>query len=145
MLSTTWSQCPKNERQRSINDFTPCILEYQGALRLLWSIIEQSATCLGKNAYDMIVTMSQNERQRSINDSWSCIMDNLTAIECRYPTMNPSRAFIGKNASDNIASASYNWVPAERQQFLWRLRMLHSNVLHCADPKSSFTRSVFAI
>jgi len=59
--------------------------------------------------------------------------------------MNPSAACIGKDASDDIASAFYNWPPAERQQFLWRLRMLHSNELHCAVPKSSFTRSVFAI
>jgi len=59
--------------------------------------------------------------------------------------MNLLAGLIGSNASDNIASTSYNWAPTERQQFLWRLRMLHSNELHCAIPKSSSTQSVFAI
>ena len=59
--------------------------------------------------------------------------------------MNPSAAFIAKNSTDDIASASYNWAPAEDQQSLWGLRTLHSNELDCAVPKSSFTRSVFAI
>jgi len=59
--------------------------------------------------------------------------------------MNLPAAFNGKNASDDIASASYNWAPTEHQQFLWRLRTLYSNVLHCAVPKSGFAQSVFAI
>jgi len=85
------------------------------------------------------------ERHRSVNDFCSCILDNLTGMECRLSTMNLSAAFIGKNASDDIASASYNRVPTVCQQCLWRLRMLHSNELHCVVPKSSFTRSVLAI
>jgi len=59
--------------------------------------------------------------------------------------MNLSAAIIGKNASDDIASASYNWVPADLQRFVWRLKTLHSDERHCAVPKSSFTQSVFAI
>ena len=59
--------------------------------------------------------------------------------------MNPSAALIGKNARDDITSSSNNLAPTERQQFLWRLRTLHSNEPHCAVPKSSFTWSVFAI
>jgi len=43
--------------------------------------MELSAAFRGKNAYDMIVTMSQNERQQSINDFWYCIMHSLTAME----------------------------------------------------------------
>jgi len=85
------------------------------------------------------------ERQRSINTFCCCILDKLTAMERRQPTMNLPAAFIGKNASDDIASDSYNWAPPHGQQFLWRLRTLHSNELHCAVPKTSFTRSVFAI
>ena len=144
MISTS-SQCSPNERQLSVNDFRPCILENQRAVRHNCSIIELSAAFLVKTAWDKIVTMYQNERQRSVNNFWSCILDNLTAIERRIPTISLSAAFNGKNASDDIASASYNWVPTEHQQFLWRLRTLFSNVLHCAAPKSSFTRSVFAI
>jgi len=144
MISTS-SQYSPNERQQSVNDFRPCILENQSAVRHHWLIMGLSAAFLVKPACDKIVTMYQNERQRSINNFWSCILDNLTAIECRIPTISLSAAFNGKNASDDIASASYNWAPTEHQQFLWRLRMLYSNVLHCAAPKSSFTRSVFAI
>jgi len=88
---------------------------------------------------------ASTEPQRSLNNFPSCILDNLTEMERRYPTMNLSPAFVGENGSDDIASAYYNWVPTEHQQFLWRLRMLHSNELHCAVPKSSFTRSVFPI
>ena len=52
--------------------------------------------------------------------------------------MNPSAAFIRKNASDDIVSASYHSAPAEHEQFLWRLRTLHSNELHCAVPEIEF-------
>jgi len=145
MLSTISSLYPKNERQRSVNNFIPCIIKYQGALRLFWSIIELATAFLCKNAYEVIVTMALNERWRRVNNFWSCILDNLTAMERSKPTMNPSAAPIRKNASDDIASGCYNWAPAQRQQFLWRLRTLHSNELNCAVPKSSFMRSVFAI
>jgi len=57
MLSMSSSLSPENERQRSVNDLRPCILEYQGAVRLLWSMIELAATFLGKNAFDDFVTM----------------------------------------------------------------------------------------
>ena len=145
MLSITLSLCPENERQQNFNNVRPCMLEYEGDMTQLWSIIELSAAFLGNNAHDKIVTMPQNDRQRSVNDFWSCILDNQTVIKHRWPTINPSAAFIGINASDDIASASYNWVPTEPQLCLWRLRMLHSNELHCAVPKSSFPQSVFAI
>jgi hypothetical protein len=144
-MLTTSSQCSPNERQQSVNDFRPCILENQRAVRHHWSIIELSAVFLVTTACDKIVTMYQNERHWSVNNFWSCILDNLTAIERRIPKMRLSAAFKGKHASDDIASASYNWAPTEHQQFLWRLRTLYSNVLHCAVPKSSFTRSVCAI
>jgi len=95
-----------------------CILEYQGAVRLHWSIIELAAAILGKNAYEKLVTRSENECQRSVNNFWFCISNNLTAMERRKPIINPSAAPIGKNACDDISSASYNSAPAERQQFL---------------------------
>jgi len=56
-FSTTSSPSPQNERQCSVNSFRPCILEYQGTMGLLWSIIEPSAAFLGKNAFDNLVTM----------------------------------------------------------------------------------------
>jgi hypothetical protein len=59
--------------------------------------------------------------------------------------MNISPALIGNSAGDDIASGSYNWAPTQRPQFCWILRMLYSNVLHFAVPKSSFTWSVFRI
>jgi hypothetical protein len=144
MLSTS-SQCSTNECQQSVNDFRPCIMVNQRAVRHDWSIIELSATLQVKTACDQIVTMSQNECQRSFNNFWSCILNNLTAIECRIPTINLLAAFNCKNASDDIASAFYNWAPTEHLQFLWMLRILYSNVLHCAVAKSCFTRSVIAI
>jgi len=144
MISAS-SQGSPNERQQNVNDFRPCILENQRAVRHNWSIIELSAAFLVKTACDKIVTMYQNVRQRSVNNFWSCILDDLTAIEHRIPTIRISAASNGKHSSDDIASASYSWVPTEHQQFLWRVRTLYSNVLDCASRKSSFTRSVFAI
>ena len=145
MVATTSLLCPQHERPRSVNDFWPCIMEEARIVRRHWLIIELSAAFLGKNASSKILTLSQNERQRSVNDFWSCMLDNLKAMERRWPTMNPLAAFNRKNGGDDIASATYNWAPTQRQQFWWMLRSLHSDVLHCAVPKSSFTRSVFAI
>jgi hypothetical protein len=111
MVLTTSTLCPKNERQRSVNDLRPSILENQGALELQWSIIVLPAAFLGKYAYNKIVTMSQNEHQRSVNNFWATILDNITGMEHRYNSMNLLAAFIGKNASGDITSASYNWAP----------------------------------
>jgi len=144
MLSSS-SQCSTNDRQQSVTDFRPCILENQLTVRHIWSIIELSDTLPVKIACNKNISMAQNEHQWRVNDFWYCILDNLTAIEHRIPTMRLSTAFNGINAIDNIASASYNWAPTDYQQFLRRLTMLYSNVLHCAVPKSSFTWSVFAI
>jgi len=83
MVPTTSPLCPKNERQQSVNDFRPSILENQGAMRPQRSTIVLLAAFLGKYAYDKIVTMSQNERQRSINDLCAGILDNLTGMEHR--------------------------------------------------------------
>ena len=115
MLSTTSSLCPKNECQRSVNDFRPSILENQGAMRQQRSTIVLLAAYLGKYSYDKIVTMSQNEHQWSVNDLCAGILVNLTGMERRYTTMIPSAACIGKNASDHIASASYNSAPTVPQ------------------------------
>jgi len=68
MLSTTSLQRSTNERQQSLNDFRPCILETQRAVRHTGSIIEPSAAVLVKTACDKIVTMSQNERQLRVNN-----------------------------------------------------------------------------
>ena len=81
MPLTTSSLCPTDQRPQSVNTFRPCIMEYQGAMRLLRSTIELSVAFLGKNAYDNIVAMSHNEWQRSINNFGPCIMHNLTAME----------------------------------------------------------------
>jgi len=111
MLSTSLSLCPENERQRSVNDFRPSILENEGAMRPQWYIIVLLAAFLCKYAYNEIWTMSPNECQRSVNNLCAGFLDNLTGMECRLPTTNLSTAFIGKNASDDIASASYNSAP----------------------------------
>jgi len=144
MLLMTWSLCHKNDRQRSVNDFRHSILEYHGAIRLLWCIIELSAAFLCNNAYDMIVTLSQNDCQRSLDMIWSCIFDNPTAIKCRLPTTNPSAARIRETASDDIMSTCYQWAPADRQHILCICRTLQSNQLSRAVAKSSFMLSVFA-
>jgi hypothetical protein len=75
--------CPENERQRSVNDFRPSILEIQWAMRPEWSIIVILASFLGKYAYDKSITMSQNERQQSVNDLCAAILDSLIGMERR--------------------------------------------------------------
>jgi len=83
MLLTTSSLRPKIERERSVNDLRPSILENHAAMRLQWSIIVLPAAFLGKYAPDKIVTTSQNEPQRSVNDFSAGILDNITGIERR--------------------------------------------------------------
>jgi len=83
MLSTSSSLCPNNERQRSVNDFRPSILENQGAMRPQWSTIVQLAAFVGKYGYNKIVTISQIERQWSVNDLCAGISDILTGMERR--------------------------------------------------------------
>ena len=83
MVATTSLVCPKNERQRSVNNFWPCILEKARVVRRHWLIIELSSAFLGKDASSKIVTWSQNERQQSVNDFSSCMLDNPTAMERR--------------------------------------------------------------
>jgi len=83
MVLTTSSLRPKIERQRSVNDLRPSILENQAAMLLQWSIIVLPAAFLGKYAPDKIVTMYQNVRQRSVNDCCAGILDNITGIERR--------------------------------------------------------------
>jgi len=92
-----------------------------------------------------VLTWVSVEHQQRVNDFWLCIFDTLRAMERSKCTINRSAAFISKNASDNITSASCNWVPTERQECLWRLGKLHSNVLHSGIPKLSFTQSVISI
>jgi len=83
MLSKKSLLCPENERQRSVNDLRPSILENHSAMRPQWTTIVLSAAFLGKYANHNIVTMSQNERQRSVNDLCAGILDNLTGMELR--------------------------------------------------------------
>jgi len=58
MVVATFLLCPKNERQQSINDFWPCILEIALAVRRRYAIIVLSATFLGKTSCNNIATMS---------------------------------------------------------------------------------------
>ena len=58
MLTTTSLLCRKNERQRRVNDFWPCIIENARAVRQRLPIIELLAACLGENGCDNIATMS---------------------------------------------------------------------------------------
>jgi hypothetical protein len=83
MVATTTPLCPKNECQRSVNNFWHCILEKARVVRQHWPIIELLAAFLGKNTSDKIVTMSHHERQQSFNDFWLFILDSLTAMERR--------------------------------------------------------------
>jgi len=83
MLLTTSSLRHKIERQLSVTDLSPSILENHAAMRLQWTIIIIPAAILGKYACNKIVTMSQNERQRSVDDCCAGILDNITGIERR--------------------------------------------------------------
>jgi hypothetical protein len=67
MLSKAASLFTKHEPQRSVHNFSLCIIENPGAVKQSVSIIELLATFLGKNDYDNIVTISQNDCQQSIN------------------------------------------------------------------------------
>jgi len=58
MVVATFLLCPKNERQQSVNEFWPCILEYAWAVQRRYSIIVLSAAFLGKISCDNIATMS---------------------------------------------------------------------------------------
>ena len=68
MLSTPSYLCPKNERQRSVNEFRPSNFVNVGAVRRPWCIIDLSAAFLGNNTFHNIVTVpkewASTERQR---------------------------------------------------------------------------------
>jgi hypothetical protein len=57
-VETTWLECPKIERQGSVNNFGPCILENPRTLQQVEVIIRLSAAFLCKNRLDDIATMS---------------------------------------------------------------------------------------
>ena len=140
------------EHQRSINWAST---EHQ--LSINWASTEHQLSINGASTehqrsingasteHQRSINGASTEHQRSVNNLWSSILDNPMAMECRQPTTNLSAAYIGKTASDNIIYAPYNSAPTDRQHFLWRLRMLHSNELHCTVPNWSFTQSVFSI
>jgi len=48
-VETTSLLCPEIERQRSVNDFGPCIMENPRAVRRHEAIITLSAAFLGKD------------------------------------------------------------------------------------------------
>lgn len=126
------SLCPKKQRTQSVQHFRPRLLDNQWAMWILWFIIKLLAGFLGKNCCHKIKIRFQDECQWSVHDVWSSIYDNLMALELRSQIMIWSAAFITKNASDHIASCSYHSVPTRHSQFLWALRIPHSNKLYCA-------------
>jgi len=93
----------------------------------------------------MSIKGALTESQCRFNDSWWCILDNLRTVDQCEAIINLLGVINGKTSSDNVVSASYNWVPMDRQQFLWGLSLLHNNELHCVVSKLSFMRSVYSI
>jgi hypothetical protein len=83
MVPTTSQLCPKNECQRSVNDFWPQSLAKAWVVWRHWLLIDLSASVLGKNASVNLTTVSHNERQWSVKEFWLCILHNLMAIERR--------------------------------------------------------------
>jgi len=73
-VATTSLLYPRHERQWRVNNFWPCILEYQGTVWHYRFIIELSAALVSTNVCNQIVIMSQNERQQSVNRA-STILD----------------------------------------------------------------------
>jgi hypothetical protein len=57
-MATTLLQCPKNEHQRSFNDFWPGIIENARAVRQGESIIALLGAFVGKTCCDTIASMS---------------------------------------------------------------------------------------
>jgi hypothetical protein len=58
MVATTSLLCPKNVRQRSVNNFWRCMMENPRAVRRHDATITLSAAFLGKNGCYYIATMS---------------------------------------------------------------------------------------
>ena len=97
----------KNERQWSVNDYWPCILEnpngctatltHNGTIgrlsRQQWSL---------QHAYYVLKISCQ----WSVNNFWPCISQNPWALQQHRPIMALSAAFLGKNGRDNIAAMS---------------------------------------
>ena len=97
MLLTTSSLCPKNVRQRSVNDFWPCIMDNPRAVQRHEAIITLSAAFLGKNGCNYITTMSyksasmERERLLAMHPRQS---EGSAAISTHYRTIG--RLFIQK-------------------------------------------------
>ena len=80
MLQTISLLPPKNERQRSVNDFWHCIIENSEGFTASLTNDRTIACCSRQN---MVVTTSglcpNHQRQRSVNDFWPCIIENARA------------------------------------------------------------------
>jgi len=81
MLVTIQLPPPRNERQRSVNDFWSCILDNLRAMERRYPIFNLLAAFMGKNASDNIAYASYNsaptERQKFYGGSIS-----YTAMNC---------------------------------------------------------------
>jgi len=73
---TPWLPHPNNNREWSVNDLWPCILENPRAEWLHHLIIELSAAFVGQHLCDTIATSPQNDHHRSINDFSHCLEDD---------------------------------------------------------------------
>jgi len=136
---------PKNGCKRSINNVWSCVLVDQQAMQWCEPIIELSAACMGDNGKDNIASTSY--KWAPLESRWFLVLylSDQRAMQWHSHKMEPSAAFMGKTASDDITTISKRYVLTERQPLLLGLSKLHSNELHCNDPKWSYQWSVFFI
>ena len=138
-----------------------CTVTYQGQyFTIISSISECDHKCETRNAEPEIGPdgSSQTWRNPRVDGYWSGFGPPRVCGSGFWPVLEPNLPVFAvqtrtagglpgpvANSSDDIAFASYNGAPTQRQQFWWMVRTLHSNELHRAVPKSSFTWSVYAI
>jgi len=84
---------PRNERQRSVNDFWSWILDNLRALERRYPIINFSAACTGKNASDDIASVSYNwaptERWQLL---WGLSKLHSNELHCIVTELSPTRS-----------------------------------------------------
>ena len=79
-VAVTSLLCPKNELQRWVNNFGPCIIENPRAVLRHYAIIRSSAAFLRKTVVRILLLCPNTERQQSINNFGPCITEKPSAV-----------------------------------------------------------------
>ena len=115
MLSATSYLCPKNERQQSVNHCRPCIVVNQGAVRWHWSIIELSATSLGKSVFHNIVPMPQKWASTEHQQYWAFHLRKSTGCVTRLFCSGTMGRLSRQKCLQQHRNYVLKWVSTEHQ------------------------------